>query len=97
MLYYNTVDYEDIYLVKAGGGDSPARTYGKGIMQTTWRNLLTGEAVKLTTARIYWPDGETCIQGRGVTSDDGAHRIDAASNADYGDPALLQILEDMRK
>ena len=69
MLYYNTVDYEDIYLVKAGGGDSPARTYGKGIMQTTWRNLLTGEAVKLTTARIYWPDGETCIYTLGIPED----------------------------
>ena len=96
MLCYNTLEYEDIYLVKAGGGaDGPARTYGKGIMQTTYYNPLTGEAAKLTTARIYWPDGTTCIQGRGVTSDDGAHRIDAATNADYGDPALSAILADI--
>ncbi len=92
MLCYGTVEYEDIYLVRAGGSD-PARTYGKGIMQSTFVNGFTGEAAKLTTARIYWPDGLTCIQGRGITSDDGAHCIDAASNADYGDPALEEILQ----
>lgn len=93
MLHYGSIGYSDIYLVKAGGKeDDPARTYGKGIMQTTYYNPLTGEAAKLTTARIYWPDKTTCVQGRGITSDDGAHRIDAASNADYGDPALSEIL-----
>lgn len=97
MLHYGTIDYDDIYLVKAGGAsDAPARTYGKGIMQTTYTNRVTGEAATLTTARIYWPDGTTCIQGRGITSEDGAHRIDATTNADYGDPALSEILASIR-
>lgn len=97
MLCYDTIEYENIYLIATGGSDAPAGTYGKGIMQTTFRNPATGEAAKLTTARIYWPDGATCIHERGITTGDGAHGIPAESNADYGDPALLQILEDMRK
>lgn len=42
-------------------------TYGKGIMQSTYINPLTGEAVKLTTAKIYWPISGVCIHGTGVT------------------------------
>lgn len=44
------------------------RTYGKGIMQTTFDNLLTGEAIKLTTAKIFWPVSKISIHDRGVTS-----------------------------
>ncbi len=43
-------------------------TYGKGIMQTTYTNFLTGEAIKLTTAKIYQPDGVTSIHGVGITT-----------------------------
>ncbi len=48
------------------GDKAPAKTYGKGIMQTTYINVLTGEALKLTTAQIYQPDGETTIHGVGL-------------------------------
>lgn len=41
-------------------------TYGKGIMQTTYM-LSSGGALKLTTAKIFWADGKTCIHGVGVT------------------------------
>ena len=44
--------------------DGVAKTYGKGIMQTTYK-LISGGAFKLTTARILWPDG-TCIHGKGI-------------------------------
>jgi C-terminal processing protease CtpA/Prc len=44
-----------------------ARTYGKGIMQTTY-SFMDGSALKLTTANIYWPDGSTCIHGKGITT-----------------------------
>ncbi len=40
-------------------------TYGKGIMQTTY-SLISGGGLKLTTARLYWPDTTTCIQGVGI-------------------------------
>lgn len=43
------------------------KTYGKGIMQSTYVNTLTREAVKLTTAKIYWPKSGICIHGVGVT------------------------------
>jgi C-terminal processing protease CtpA/Prc len=44
-----------------------ATTYGKGIMQTTY-GLIGGGALKLTTARMLWPDGTTCIHGKGITA-----------------------------
>lgn len=42
------------------------RTYGKGIMQTTYVNNLTGEALKLTTAEIRWPVSDRSIHGVGL-------------------------------
>ena len=45
--------YGDIVLEK--NKDGVAKTYGKGIMQTTYM-LISGGAFKLTTARIFWPD-----------------------------------------
>ena len=97
MICYGTLSYGDIYLTKtAAAGDSSARTYGKGIMQTTWRNPSTGEAAKLTTAYLYWPDGTTCIHGKGVTAEDGANTVAAETNYDLGDPALSKIFADIR-
>lgn len=44
------------------------RTYGKGIMQTTYENPITQQAIKLTTAKIFWPITDISIHGRGVTT-----------------------------
>lgn len=86
MLCYGALKYENIYLsdyspeYKAWLEDNKqevktARTYGKGIMQTTFVNAKTGEALKLTTAQIYWPDGTTCIHGEGIKKADGCKTI----------------------
>lgn len=48
-------------------GEVVYKTYGKGIMQSTYDNILTGEAIKLTTAKIYWPKSNKSIHGVGVT------------------------------
>ena len=56
----------DIVIEKNSKG--VAKTYGKGIMQTTYQ-LLSGGAFKLTTAKIYWPDKTTSIHGVGVIAD----------------------------
>lgn len=45
-----------------------ATTYGKGIMQRTFVNHTTGEALKLTTAQIYFPDKVTTIHGKGIST-----------------------------
>ena len=42
------------------------RSYGKGIMQTTYVNPVWGDALKLTTAKIYWPVSGISIHGSGV-------------------------------
>ena len=95
MYSYGTLAYADIYLTKLG--EHTASTYGKGIMQTTYSR--GDEAVKLTTAQIYWPNG-TCIHGTGITEEDsdasGSPRAVAAeSNADFGNAWLSSVLEDI--
>ncbi len=87
LVSYEVLDYNNIYIsqysqeyldsmnvtaeqVKSG------KTYGKGIMQTTFRNFATGEALKLTTAQIYWANGKT-IHGVGLTAEDGCNMVEA--------------------
>lgn len=78
MLCYGALKNENIFLSDysqeylnwlkdTGQEQKTARTFGKGIMQSTFVNRSTGEALKLTTAKIYWPDGETCIHDTGIT------------------------------
>ena len=81
MLDYGTIGYEDVYLAEIG---SVARTYGKGIMQTTYTNILTGEGVKLTTAVIRWPVSGNCIHGRGILPADGAVALPCDGYLDGG-------------
>lgn len=52
-------------LVTIKNSKGVGKTYGKGIMQTTYQ-LISGGAFKLTTARILWPDKKTCIHGVGI-------------------------------
>ena len=73
-------DYSRLILTpKQIDGQDVYRTYGKGIMQTTY-SLPSGGALKLTTAKIYWPhsvdeNGKPfCVQDRGVT--DGIKETD---------------------
>ncbi len=73
MVDYGAVEYDDICLAERSG---IAKTYGKGIMQTTYPLGLTGDAVKLTTAKIVWPISKKCIHGVGVTAQDGALTVE---------------------
>ena len=68
MLHYKRA-FDQTKLVVVNDGLSSggvAKTYGKGIMQTTYVNGVKGDAVKLTTAYIYQPDTTTCIHGEGI-------------------------------
>ena len=56
------------------------RTYGKGIMQTTYVNL-DSSAVKLTTAEIFWPITRISIHGKGVTTET-SNKVYNAVNGD---------------
>lgn len=80
---YGTIGYENILLEEQNG---EYRTYGKGVMQTTVSNLLNGEAVKLTTAKVCWPVSGKSIHGVGIRDTDGAvalPRGEAFSFADH--------------
>lgn len=91
----NVLDYSDIYLSDfgteyleySGTASKNCKTYGKGIMQTTYRNALHGYAIKLTTAKIYWPNG-VCIHGVGLTSANGCKTLRAEWNVTYADEQL---------
>ena len=71
MLFYGKPQIDGNFsmdnLVISKDAKGNATTYGKGIMQTTFR-LYSGEAIKFTTAKLYQPDYETCIQGVGITT-----------------------------
>ena len=73
MLDYGAISYTDICLIERGG---VAKTYGKGIMQSTFPfGLGNTDAIKLTTAQIFWPKSENCIHGRGILPEDGAKSV----------------------
>lgn len=99
LVCYGVLEYENIFLsdyseeylswLESGGSEAKTRrTYGKGIMQSTYVNELTGEALKLTTAQIYWPDGSTCIHGTGITADMGCTPLYAEWSRTLGDEEL---------
>lgn len=106
LVSYNILKYENIFLsqyttVNAKGEQvvSEAKSYGKGIMQSTFTNALTGEALKLTVAGIYWANGKT-IHDVGLTVADGCKAAPAADdivNIGYDDelvPVIEKILSD---
>ena len=49
------------------GGTEYFRSYGKGIMQTTFERA-GGGAIKLTTAKLFWPKSDVCIHDVGITT-----------------------------
>ncbi len=84
-------DFSEDYLSWAGTGVKTRRTYGKGIMQTTYVNYVTGEALKLTTAQIYWPNGK-CIHGTGLTEEDGCTLVSADWTSTKADEELQTVI-----
>lgn len=79
MLDYDTEKRVSVVLsATATDGGYVYKSYGKGIMQTTFRNPVLGDAMKVTTAKIYWPVSGVSIHGVGVTKNslpDYADRI----------------------
>lgn len=67
-------DRSDLVIEKNASG--VAKTFGKGIMQTTYV-LFNGGAYKLTTGRVLWPDKITCIHGTGIIVD-GQNAVNSA-------------------
>ncbi len=67
MLCYGEKNFTKERLILEKNDNDIAKTYGKGIMQSTFL-LSSGGAFKLTTARILWPDTKTCIHGTGITT-----------------------------
>lgn len=89
MYDYGTIDYADICLSQRG---EEIKTFGKGIMQTTYPLLLTGGAIKVTTAKIIWPVSRHCIHGRGVLPADGALQVSENADREEELKAAISVL-----
>lgn len=84
LLSYNEIlTLDRVVLEKNHNGEGT--TYGKGIMQTTY-SLIGGGAFKLTTARMLWPDGKTCIHNVGI-------KTSAENSVDAGENAINRAIE----
>ncbi len=100
LVSYGLLDYKNIfvsdysaeYLEWAGAGAKTAQTYGKGIMQTTFVNHFTGEALKLTTARICWPNGK-CIHDVALSKSDGCTPVPAEWTVTRDDAELRKVAD----
>ncbi|MDE7439278.1 MAG: PDZ domain-containing protein [Clostridia bacterium] len=101
---YGALPYENIFLSQysdgyvnwlypTNEGAKNAQTYGKGIMQTPFTNYRTGEVLKLTTAKIFWPDKTTSIHDRGVTLEDGCTAVPTEWEWTKGDKELQSAVE----
>lgn len=88
-------DFSQAYLDATGTSEKNCRSYGKGIMQSTWEYWVTGEALKLTVAKIYWPDGQTCIHDVGLTVADGCKTVPAEWSVTYDDEELRAVVSDL--
>ena len=87
MVDYGAINFSDICLIERNG---VAKTYGKGIMQTTYYLSAKLDAMKLTTAEIHWPVSGRSIHGRGVLPEDGAK---TAQENGYGDAEIAGALK----
>lgn len=69
------LDYDADNLVKVvlQSNNGIFTTYGKGIMQDTIVNNLSGEALKLTIAEIFWPVSNISIHNKGVSKAISVH------------------------
>ncbi len=86
MLYYKNSFSIDNLLIVNKNYSVNATTFGKGIMQTTYKNYVMGNALKLTTAKVYQPDGVTCIHGVGIKAKE-------ENSFTSGDLALKKAIE----
>lgn len=85
-------DYSEEYLSTLGEGAKTGRSYGKGIMQSIYTNALTKEVLKLTNAKIYWPNGK-CIHDVGLTEEDGCTLVKTDNIVTKGDKELQEVVK----
>ena len=104
MICYDALEYQNIFLSQytddyinwlypTGKDIKNGQTFGKGIMQTPFTNFRTGEVLKLTTAKIFWPDKTTSIHDRGITLADGCTAVQAEWEWTKGDKELQRAVE----
>lgn len=107
LISYDILKYENVFLSdysdeykdwysSLGGEVKSGRSYGKGIMQSSFTHIMTGEVLKLTTAKIYWPNGK-CIHDVGLTAEDGCRLAPASWVVTKGDDELKWVVQNLKK
>jgi carboxyl-terminal processing protease len=95
MLIGAMLDYDDdnaVQVIIDGytlNGETVYKTYGKGIMQTTYK-YPDQSAVKVTTAKVFWPKSNVSIHGVGITENTSSKVIKAVNQSAYS--LALQII-----
>ena len=101
LISHEVIDFQDVFISKidsslASGSTKNGTTYGKGCMQSIIPNERTGEALRLTTALIYWPNGK-CVNDAPLSTSDGCVNIDMpffTNSSSEGLEQLLRILSE---
>ena len=93
---HEVIDFQDVSISKidsslASGSTKNGTTYGKGCMQSIIPNERTGEALRLTTALIYWPNGK-CVNDAPLSTSDGCVNIDMPFFTNSSSEGLQQLL-----
>lgn len=73
-------------------GDGKYATFGKGVMQTTYE-LNSGGALKITTAKLIWPDKETCIHKKGISPLDIDGNVIVENQADTHQAGVSRAID----
>lgn len=94
MVDYGAIKFSDIYLHQNGKGI--AKTYGKGIMQTSYDDDPAGGALKITVADVYWPKSGKNIHGVGVNTGDGANAVSSSLLPDANDSFLQDVIKGLK-
>ena len=92
LIDYGISSFENVFISDYVGQSLPGRTYGKGIMQSMYENWRTHEVLKLTNAKIYWPNGK-CIHDVGLTRADGCTLVQTENIVTKGDKELQNVVE----
>ena len=101
LISYGALTYEDVFIssytadfTQAFGIDASAsgKTYGKGCMQYVIPNERTGEALRLTVALIYWPNGK-CVNDAPLSAADGCTLLSAPYYTNAANEELAQLAQ----
>ena len=100
-LVYNSADkYYRTFQIEKEDGSIELRTEFLTLSSYNGQSYINGQAIKLTTAKIFWPKSDTCIHGVGIGTVEENRIAPSRDNLPYThqkDNELLRAVEILRK